>query len=150
MTRRETLLNSIFFVGISSLLLGTEGGRTFLAESVGAFGWAAPLWLAWGLAWFGYGASFLMRSRLLRIALQFALAHVVLQIRSVDPVAWTIVKEACLLALVTLLDLYNVGRRFGGPRTPRDPAQAMKLQRAAYQLLEVVSERRHGLRRWAR
>lgn len=150
MTRRETLLSSSFLFGISSLLLGTESGRAFLSEAVGILGWSAPRWLAWGLAWLGYGVSFLLRSRLIRIALQFTLAHVVLQLRSVDPVFWTLVKEACLLALVALVDFYSVGMADGGPRTPRGSARATKLQRGALQLLDAVSERRRGSRRWAR
>lgn len=142
MTKRETALLVAFIVGFGGLLLSDSGGRALLAAPV-TLAVNAPQWAVWSVALLAYGTSLLLPWRPLRVVVGLLLMHAFIPVQPLNPLVWTTLQEACLLALVVLLDFNILGRVTDMTDRPkRGPAVA--LRQAVLGSTAVINERRRA------
>jgi hypothetical protein len=118
MTRRETVLSLAFFASLGGWLISSPAGRAFLAAPWST-GFAAPRWTVWSAAFLAYGVSIQLRWRPLRVVIGLLVMNAWLPLQPLNPLMWIALQEACLLVIVVLLDIINVGRGTETPDAPR-------------------------------
>src|SRR4029450_7216596 len=103
MAKRAMVL-TVFFSAIVAGLLLSPRGIALLTGPASVNGVRLPVWALCLLVALAYWASSHIPQTWARVAAQFMLAQVVLPIRGIDPVLWTVVREACVLVLLILLN----------------------------------------------